>query len=291
VAEDAKTWTILAVLDWTRGHFEAKGIDSPRLDAEVLIAHALKLPRVMLYARFDQPLSPEERAKIRELVARRARGEPIAYIMGTKEIYSLELEVTSDVLIPRPDTETLIEIAIARARALPAPSIADVGTGSGCIAVAVARNVEKARVWALDRSTAACTLAARNAQKLGVSERVIVLESDLLGAMPPDRKLDVITANLPYIPSAEVPKLMRSVRDFEPWIALDGGPDGLDLIRRLSSSLPAHLAPGGVALLEVGHDQAPAVRSLLGASGLARVEVHRDLAGVDRVVEARLAPS
>jgi release factor glutamine methyltransferase len=287
MSEEAKTWTILAVLDWTRKHFESKSIETPRLDAEILIAHALGIQRVMLYARFDQPLSSEERTRIRELVARRGRGEPIAYITGTREFHSLDFEVTPDVLIPRPDTETLVEIAIACAKSMEAPVIADVGTGSGAIAVTIAKHVPAARIYALDRSRAACAVAERNVKKHGVEAQVTLLESDLFGALPADATLDLIAANLPYIPTAAIAGLMRSVRDFEPISALDGGPEGLDLIQRLVLSLPARLRSGGIALLEIGHDQASRVRRLLEAAGLGEVMVHRDLAGLDRVVEAR----
>jgi release factor glutamine methyltransferase len=287
VSAGESNWTILAVLDWTRAHFESKGMDTPRLDAEVLIAQALKMPRVMLYARYDQPLNEEERASIRGLVQRRARGEPIARIIGEKELWSMSFEVTRDVLIPRPDTETLVEVAIRLLGTRERPIVADIGTGSGCIALAIAKNVSSARVYAVDRSKPACDVALRNTHKHGLADRVTVLEGDLLRALPvPHDPLDLVAANLPYIPTPDIEGLAREVRDFEPRSALDGGSDGLDLIRRLIAEAGPHLRSGGVLLLEIGHDQSARVVDLLARAGYAALRVHRDLGGHDRVVEA-----
>jgi release factor glutamine methyltransferase len=276
------TWTILSVLDWTRGHFESKGIEPPRLDAEVILAHALGLQRVMLYAKFDQPLGAEELAKIRGLVARRARGEPIAYLTGEKEIWSMSLEVTPDVLIPRPDTETLIELCIERLKSAEAPRILDVGTGTGCIALALAKELPRAKVTAVDVSPKALAVAAKNRAKHGLDERVELVESDLLAAVR--GPFDLIAANLPYVASAEIPKLMRDVRDFEPKLALDGGPEGLDLIARLAAEALPNLSPGGALALEIGWDQRAKVEALLGRIGYSAIASHRDPGGRDRVV-------
>lgn len=288
----SKPWTILSVLDWTRTHFESKGLGSPRLDAELILAKVLGLQRVMLYARFDQPLRPEELAQIRALVARRSRREPMAYLLEERELYGLPFEVTPEVLIPRPDTELLIDVALELLRGVEAPSIADVGTGSGCVAIVLAKELPTARVEASDTSPGALAVARRNAAKNGVAERVSFLEGDLLSARPAGAApLHLVTANLPYIPTAVIPTLEPDVRDFEPRSALDGGPDGLGPIRRLVAQAPAHLRPGGVLALEIGHDQRDRALALLAAAGLEEPTARRDLGGHDRVVFARRRPA
>lgn len=282
------SWTILSVLDWTRGHFEQKGISSPRLDAEIILSHALQLQRVMLYAKFDQPLSPDELTKIRGFVARRARGEPIAHLTGEKELWSMAFEVSADVLIPRPDTETLIELCAARLKDVESPRIADVGTGSGCIALALANELKSAQVTAIDVSDKALAVAAKNRDKHGLGERVALVKSDLFAAVPAGR-FHLIAANLPYIARDEIPKLMRDVRDFEPHLALDGGPDGLDLIRRLIPQAKDRLEPGGTLALEIGWDQRERTVALLAEHGFIEVEAHKDPGDNDRVVIGRVA--
>jgi release factor glutamine methyltransferase len=281
-------WTILRVLDWTREFFQKRGIDSARLDAEVLLSHALGIPRVMLYARFDQPLAGEELAKIRALVARRGRREPIAQIVGGREFWSLDFEVSKDVLTPRPDTELLVEVSLERLKTarIEAPRIVDVGTGSGCVAIALAKELPAATVYAVDRASEALQIARRNAAKNAVQVRF--LEGDLvLGQAAELRPLDLIAANLPYIRSGDLAGLMAEVRDFEPAIALDGGADGLDLIRRLVGEAPALLAKGGAIALEAGSDQLGQVAALLEAAGFVDVAVRRDYGGLDRVASGR----
>ncbi|MFO0728576.1 MAG: peptide chain release factor N(5)-glutamine methyltransferase [Myxococcota bacterium] len=273
-------WTILKVLDTSRELFEKRGVEGARLDAEVLIAHALKQQRVMLYARHDQPLLPEELDRIRALVKRRANGEPVAYILGNREFYSLELEVSPAVLIPRPDTETLVEVALARlGKDAAAPKILDVGTGSGAVALALAKERPDAEVSATDVSAAALAVATKNAARLGLAVRFT--EGDLLASLPGPFQL--IAANLPYIPSADLRGLMREVRDHEPALALDGGPDGLRLIARLIAEAPTVLAPAGAIALEAGFDQLDAVAALLGAAGFDDVKIHKDYGGQPRV--------
>jgi release factor glutamine methyltransferase len=283
-----KTWTILEVLDWTKGHFEKKGSGSPRLDAEVLISHALSLPRVMLYAKFDQPLTEPERARIRELVERRAKGEPVAYLTGEKEFWSKPFSVTADVLIPRPDSELIVELGASLMKGRHAPVIVDVGTGSGCLAVALASEVAGARVFALDVSPAACAIALQNAERNAVS--IAVIESDLLANLPPEAQpIDLLVANLPYVPTAQIATLMNDVKSFEPRLALDGGLDGLDLYRRLIPELSARMAPDGAVLLEADPEQQPALQSLLAAAGFSEPTSTKDLAGNHRVTTARWA--
>lgn len=280
------SWTILSVLDWTRTHFEAKQLSSPRLDAELILGHALGLQRVMLYAHFDRPLGQEELGKIRALVARRARGEPMAHLLGEKELWSMSFEVSADVLIPRPDTETLIELCVARLKNVEAPVLADVGTGSGCIALALAKELPRAQMYAIDISPKALAVAAKNREKHGLAERVELLESDLLARVPAELSFDLIAANLPYIARAELPKLMRDVRDFEPHLALDGGPDGLDLVRRLILEAKPRLKEGGALVLEIGWDQRERTEALFHDAGYRDVEAHKDPGEHDRVVLA-----
>lgn len=282
-----KTWTILEVLNWTKAHFGERGFDNPRLDAEVLIAHALGLERVMLYARFDQPLGEEERDRIRTLVKRRSSGEPVAYLVGEKEFWSLPFEVTRDVLIPRPDSETTVELGVDALRGNEAPVIVDVGTGSGCLAIALAHQIPDARVYALEISAAAVAVATRNAERNGVADRVRVIESDLLSRLPDDIRADLVVANLPYIPSAQMATLMKDVRDFEPRLALDGGPDGLEPIRRLLAELGPRMAPGGLVALEADPGQMDAIAGLFAEAGFGKAGATQDLAGRKRVATAR----
>lgn len=280
-------WSILEILDWTRGHFESKGIDNARLDAEILLAHVLKLQRVMLYAKFDQPLEGPELESMRNLVARRARGEPVAYLIGRREFWSLDLEVTPDTLVPRPDTETLVEVALDHQR--DAKVVVDVGTGSGAVALALASELKEAKVYATEISEAAYEIAQKNCDALGLSERVTILQGSLLEPLPADVQADLLVANLPYIPSADMQTLMRDVRDFEPHLALDGGPDGLDLIRELLTQAGPRLAPGAFIALEAGADQVPGLPALLGEAGFSECDFKRDAAGLPRVAFGRWA--
>jgi release factor glutamine methyltransferase len=282
VTDAQDPWTILRVLNSSRELFEKRGVDSPRLDAEVLMASALSVERVMLYARYDQPLLPAELEKIRSLVKRRANGEPVAYILGEREFYSLPLHVSNKVLIPRPDTETLVEVALERIATIKDPRILDVGTGSGAIALALKKERPDAVVTASDVSSEALAVARQNAARLGLELRC--LESDLLASI--DGPYELVVANLPYIPSAQLPSLMREVKNHEPALALDGGPDGLALIRRLIADLPRVMAPGGIVALEAGHDQLEAVAALLGEASLVEIRVKKDYGGQPRVASA-----
>ncbi len=278
-----KTWKILEVLDWTKGHFESKGLDSPRLDAEVLIAYALSLPRVMLYAKFDQPLVDDELARIRELVARRARGEPVAYLVGEREFWSKTFAVSPEVLIPRPDSETLVELGRAAMKGRTAPIVVDVGTGSGCLAVALAGELPEARVYALELSPSACAIARQNVERNDV--RVSVVESDLLLRLPEEaRPIDLLVANLPYVPSDRIASLMPDVRSFEPRLALDGGADGLDLYRRLIREAATSMAVDGTVLLEADPAQLPELARLLEQAGFSEPTSAKDLAGRERAM-------
>lgn len=277
-------WSILEILEWTRGHFDSKGLPGARLDAEVLLAHVLGLKRVMLYAKFDQPLEGTELDQMRNLVARRARGEPVAYLIGRREFWSLDLEVSPDTLVPRPDTETLVEVALDHQRE--AKVVVDVGTGSGAVAMALATELKGAHVYATELSEPARLMAQKNCDRLGLSERVTILQGDLLQPLP-EVQVDLLVANLPYIPSADIKTLMADVRDFEPHLALDGGPDGLDLIRRLLGQAGPRLAPGALIALEAGADQVPGLPALLDAAGFTQTAFKKDTAGLPRVAYGR----
>ena len=283
-----ESWTPLKVLDWTTKRFDSAGIPSARLDAQVLLAHVLQCERVALYTGFDKPLAEEELRAFRELIKRRLAGEPTAYLVGEREFWSLRLHVDRRVLIPRPDTELLVEVALELLRGREGEvRIADIATGSGAIAIALAHELPNARVVATDVSADALEVAAHNAAVHGVEQRVSFQRGDLTAALAGAAPFDLLVANLPYIRSAEIAALDREVRN-EPRLALDGGADGLDLVRRLIGDAPARIAPGGAIALEHGYDQGPAVAGLL-ADEFDDVVVRRDLAGQPRVSYARQA--
>lgn len=283
-------WTIKALLAWTTDYLKKKGNDAPRLEAQILLAHVLALPRIELIARSDDEPTADERATFKTLVQRRVDGCPVAYLTGTKEFYLLGFEVTPAVLVPRPDTETLVEHALRPLKGKPAPRVLDLCTGSGCVAVTIAHNCKPAAVVAVDVSPEAAAVAARNAARHAVADRVTVLTGDLFAPLPAGDRFDVITANPPYIAHDEFATLPADVRDHEPRLSLDGGPDGLAFYRRIAAEAGAWLRPGGVLLVEVGHTQAAAVRGLFAAGpGLTAGPVHKDMGGRQRVVTAAKA--
>ncbi|MCB9541841.1 MAG: peptide chain release factor N(5)-glutamine methyltransferase [Myxococcales bacterium] len=280
----AERWTIARVLEWTTGFFRDRGLDSPRLDAELLIADALGIDRMRIYLDHHKPLTPDELTAVRERVRRRGRHEPVAYITGQKGFWSLDLAVDARVLVPRPDTERLVERAIARLEGREAPRVVDVGCGSGAIALAIAHDRPDAQVTGVDRSPDALAVSRQNAATLGL-DRVVFREGDLLAGL--DGPFDLVASNPPYIPSADIEALMPDVARYEPRAALDGGPDGLDLVRRLIPEAADRLAPGGVLLVEIGHDQGPAARALAEADGrFEDVQIVADYGRRDRVLEA-----
>jgi release factor glutamine methyltransferase len=290
----AETWTVRRILEWTTAFFTRKEVDAPRLSAELLLAHVLGTPRIKLYTDYLRPLSDAELTPFRELVRRASEQEPIAYLTGRAHFFSLEFEVRRDVLIPRPDTETLVENVLQTARlqtGLEAPRVLDLCTGSGCIACAIAANLKGSNVIAIDISEAAVAVARRNVERLKLSDRVTVEQGDLfapLSQMVDARPFDLIVANPPYIPSAEVPRLDPSVRNYEPLKALDGGPDGLALHRRILTGAPERLLPGGRIYLEIQFDHGPEARELLEANdAFEEVRVLKDYGGHDRVVTAK----
>ena len=282
-----EAWTPLRLISWTQGFFARGGVDAPRLTAEILLAHALSCDRVRLYLDFDKPMGPTELIAFRELVRRRAAGEPTAWLTGRRAFLGHDFRVGPAVLVPRPETELLVEAAIA---ALPrGGALLDLCTGSGCIAISVALSRPDARVVATEISPEALAVARENAGVLGAG--VEFLEGDLDGPIPAGERFDVIVSNPPYIPSGEIAGLAREVRR-EPVIALDGGVDGLDVLRRIVSCAPSRLRPEGLLYVEIHESHATALPALCLAAGFATAEVGRDLAGLPRWVVARLpAPS
>ena len=273
--------TISQALDWAAGKLRATS-PTARLDAELLLAHALGWQRARLLAEGRLPLEQPQEAAFHSMVARRAALEPIAYLVGHKEFYGLDFEIDPRVLVPRPETELLVELAFERlnVRMFERLNIVDVGTGSGAIAVALAVHLPIARLIAIDISRDALELARRNMERHAVAERVRLIQGDLLD--PLDEPVDLIVSNPPYTILSEIDE---GVRRYEPRQALDGGADGLDLYRRLLAAAPAKLRPGGAILLEIGATQAAAVTELARRSfPEAAVSVHQDLAGRDRVV-------
>jgi release factor glutamine methyltransferase len=275
------------ILEWTAQQLKKSGSDTPRLDAELLLAKARACPRIQLYVQFNEVVPDAQRAVMRDLVRRRAQSEPVAHLVGHREFFSLDFAVSPDVLIPRPDTETLVLDLITHARRLPAPAILDVATGSGCIAIAAAVQVPAARVTASDVSPAALTLARQNADRHGVAARITFLEGDLLAPLPAGAQFDFLVSNPPYIPTAQLETLDREVRDYEPRLALDGGPDGLRFLATLLQQAPSVLVPGGRLLLEFTPEQAPALLELATAQPeLSDPAVLKDLSGRPRVLVA-----
>ncbi len=284
-------WSIARVLSWAAEDFTRRGLASPRLDAELLLGFALGLDRIRLIVDSKRPLSDAELGRYRELIKRRRRGEPIAYIRGEREFYGLPFRVDARVLVPRPDTEILVETALGRTRprALYGRAL-DLCTGSGCIAIAFARQRPTWRTTGTDLSPGALAVARDNAQRIGVTFSTSFAEGDLFAALPADARFELIVSNPPYIPSGDIAGLDADVRDFEPRLALDGGDDGLLLVRRIVEQAPQRLTRGGVLALEIGHDQAPRVAELLQAQGFQAVERKRDYAGIERVVSGVYGP-
>jgi len=282
---DDVAWTLGRVLKWTTGFFERKGSSSARLDAELLMAHALSIDRVRLYLDLHKPLAPAELKDIRKRVERRGAGEPVAYITGQKAFWTIDLEVDARVLIPRPDTEHLVEHGLKAVESVSTPRIVDVGCGSGCIALSMAHARPDAMIWAMDISDDALDVTKQNIHQLGLSN-VEVKHNDLLDGIV--ETFDLIISNPPYIATGEIEKLMVSVRDYEPVRALDGGPDGLDFYRRLIPQAATLLKPNGHLLLEIGYDQGDRLKQMLVAQiGFENIEVLKDYGGNDRVVKAR----
>ena len=280
-------WTTAAVLDWTVKRFTEAGIDAARLEAQVLLAHALGCTRMQLYTGFDRPLAEAELTRARELIKRRLGGEPVAYLVGNQEFWSLPFFVDASVLVPRHDTETVIQLVLDQRADRTAPvRVLDLCTGSGVLAVTLARELPAAQVVATDISEPAAAMARRNAEHNQVADRVDVRIGDLFAPVAGE-SFDVVVANPPYIATAVIATLDREVQR-EPRLALDGGGDGLDVLRRLCAAAPAHVVAGGLLALEHGFDQGDAVRALVDATGAFTPSATvRDLGKQPRVTWAR----
>lgn len=276
------TWTTLAVLDWTTKRFTDAGIASPRLEAQLLLAHVLHCSRMQLYTGFDKPLGEDELTGYRELIKRRLGGEPVAYLLGEHEFWGLPFHVDENVLVPRADTETVIEVARSLRTDRAAPCrVLDLCTGSGAIAVSLARELTASTVVATDLSEAAVAIARRNAERNKVADRVDIRLGDLWAPVAGER-FDLICSNPPYIATPVIATLAAEVRR-EPVMALDGGADGLVFYDRICGAARDHLEPGGALVVEHGYDQADAVRERFVAAGLLQVTLVHDLAKNPRV--------
>jgi len=261
------------------------GVNEARREAGALIARALGRDRAYLITHGDEPLTPECLALLREWARRRARGEPLQYIAGRQEFYGLEFTVTPDVLIPRPETELLVETALELLQGTNAPCVCDVGTGSGCIAVALLHERKDARTIAVDLSLGALCVAARNATRHGVRERLALVASDCFDALDPAAaRFHLVVSNPPYIAEIDMPGLQREVRDYEPRAALTPGGDGLAIVRRLLAETPSFLAPGGRLLFEIGHDQSERIAGCVDPRVWNLLDIREDLQGIPRVV-------
>jgi len=284
--------TIQQLLTRTTAYFTEKGLESPRLRAEILIAETLALSRIELYTNFDRPIDQGDLEKLRRMVKRAAAKEPVEYIVGRTEFYSLTFAVNSSCVIPRPETELLVERSIEFLRNRGGPQlVCDLCTGSGCIAVAIAKNFAAASIIATDICDRVLAVAAENASRHGVSDRVRILKGDLFEPVLPQldaEKFDLVVSNPPYVSSSEFEALDGGVRRHEPGLGLHGGRDGLNVIRRIVAEVPAFLKETGALMLEIGHRHGHVVRELFKASGrFERIEIHKDFAGIDRVVVGR----
>lgn len=280
-------WTALKLLRWTTGYFDEQEVtETPRLDADLLLGHVLDMDRVELYARTDQVVEEQHRAAFRQLVKRRAAGEPVAYLVGHREFWQMDLAVDDRTIIPRPETEVAVEVALEvlgdRDQAY---RLADIGTGTGAIALALASELPSARIAATDNAAETLQLARKNVEDQGMGERVELFEGDLMEALPEEwAPLDLIVSNPPYVPESDRDEVTIEVRDHEPDEALFAGPDGLAVIERLVPEASEWLAEDGWLVVEIGHDQGEAVRELFEDAGLDGVRVRKDYAENDRVV-------
>lgn len=284
-----RIWRIKDLLEWTTRYFLDRSIAESRLEAEVLLAHVLKKDRVYLYANYEEPVNTNEREVYREYIKRRIKGEPLAYITGNKEFMSLNFNVCPDVLIPRPDTEILVEAALSIAQSESIGRIIDVGTGSGAIAISLGVYLNNAEIHAVDISPRALATARENADlnqvKIDFHEGNLLEPFLLNGIADGEEVFDLITANLPYIPVSEIDNLDRQVKDFEPHQALFASGDGLDLYRQLIPQAYSLLRTDGVILMEIDPRQSPAVPEMM--RGFFDFKILKDLAGLDRVIQAR----
>ena len=285
-------WTIQKLLQWIANYLTERNVDAPRLSAELLLSSVLQCKRIDLYARYNTVVGKEQLDELHGLVKRAGQHEPVAYLVGKTEFYSLELEITPDCLIPRPETELLVQRAIEYLRTRDGVQhVLDLCTGSGCIAVAIARHHRQARVIATDISSAGLDVAARNVATHDLDERVELLCGDLFEPLVPQLDVapfDLIVCNPPYVSAAEYEALDKNVKDYEPRLALWAGDDGLDVYRRIVQRVDEFLKSGAPLMLEIGYAQGPAVRDLLDTTGLfAEIKIEKDQNNNDRIATAR----
>ena len=281
-------WTIIKFLDWTKQYFADRGVENPRLDAEVLLCAVLQCERIKLYMDFERPLTGAELSQYKNYVARRGQHEPLAYILGEKEFMRNSFKVTPATLVPRPETELLVESLIKAARGLKADGdvkILDIGTGSGAIIVSLLDYLPNAKGVGVDISVDALIVAEENSRRIGVRERAGFMQSDLFSRIPADKKFDIIVSNPPYIPAADIAGLAKDVQK-EPRGALDGGADGLDFYRRIISEAMDHMTDEGILAFEVGINQAQVVAELCRKDGFKATAIRKDYADIERMVFA-----
>ncbi|MFA7485356.1 MAG: peptide chain release factor N(5)-glutamine methyltransferase [Phycisphaerae bacterium] len=292
---NTETWTIQKLLNWVNQYLQNKGVDSPRLSAEQLLSYVLGLKRIELYTQFDKPVDKTQLDKLHDLVKRAGEHEPIAYLTGKSEFYSLEFYITKDCLIPRPETELLVERAVEFLRTRNSEQlVCDLCTGCGCIAAAIAKNFSNAKIIATDISDAALAIAEKNIEKHQLSERIKLLQGDLFEPLIPQldtSKFDLILCNPPYVASGEYENPDKNVRQYEPKIALDAGADGLDIYRRIIQKAQDFLKDDSLMILEIGYKQGPQVKQLLEeTSFFSMVTIQKDYQDNDRIVLARKEP-
>lgn len=278
--------TVLEIIKRTTEFLQKHGIENPRLNAELLVGHSLSLKRMQLYLQFERPLAEAELAKLRPLVKRRSEREPLQYIVGTTEFSGVTLKVDRRALIPRPETELLIEIAKEKFAASAPARVLDLGTGTGAIALALAKHFPTAALTAVDVSTDALALARENAAALGLAERVTFAQSDWFATVPSEARFELIAANPPYLSDAETKETAPEVQKFEPWNALSSGPMGTEALAIIVREAKARLAPGGWLICETGIAQHAQLTEWLRAAGYASVDSRKDLTGRDRFVRA-----
>ncbi|MFO0964271.1 MAG: peptide chain release factor N(5)-glutamine methyltransferase [Gemmataceae bacterium] len=287
----AQVWTLGALLDWTAKHLVEKGSEYPRLDAEVLLAHAAGCRRIDLYGiKHGEEASPDVRQRYKELIRKRIEGCPVAYLVGKKEFYGLEFTVSPAVLIPRPDSEHVVMECLKLAKGVEQPRILDIGTGSGNLAVTLAKQLPRAQVTTIDKSEDALKVARANAEKHAVADRVRFLQGDLFAPLGPDETFDFIVSNPPYIAREDLDKLPIGVKQYEPILALDGGPGGFEVFDRLVDGARKHLAAAGWLIVEIGAPQEQRAREKIASyPGYELASTVRDYSNHPRVLKARRA--
>ena len=285
-------WTVMRLIDWTKDHFAKAGLENPRLEAEVLLCHVVGMTRVELYTKYATIPGAESLARFKALIRRRIAGEPTQHLTNKAEFYGVPLYVDDRVLIPRPESERLVDVALETIDRETETTIADLCTGSGCIAVALARSLPAARILAIDISVDALEVARRNVEDIGLADRITLTEGDLTAPLRDAGRagtLDMIVANPPYVRSDEVETLAVEIRDHEPRAALVAGPEGTEFHRRIAGGAPEMLRDGGALIMEIGEDQGPAVTGMMKMAGFREVKLTKDLSSRDRVASGLVA--